>query len=297
MDQTKLAIFGGDRRMCVLASELVKRGINISVYAVPCIYLPEEVHISKSILSALDGADALILPLPVTKDGIHLNCDLGDRSPNVVDILKKANGRPVLSGNISAELKREAENMGVRVIDYFDNEELKIRNSLLTAEGAVSVAMNELDVALCGASSAVVGYGRIGMTLAAMLRSLGADVTVAARKGTDTARAAAFGLNTLKIGLDEQNRSTLFSLCRGYDIIFNTVPFRLFTDEILSKLDRETLFIDLASDPGGFDPEAARRYGIRTVKALSIPGKYAPVSAGRLLSEFVTEILKKEMIL
>jgi dipicolinate synthase subunit A len=185
----------------------------------------------------------------------------------------------------------EAARLGVRLYDYFDSEELKIKNAYLTAEGAVSLAMNELDLAIAGSRTAVVGYGRIGKFLARMLASLDSSVTVAARKPTDLAYAAGFGLDTLKI-TSRDGRSSLCDLADCH-VIFNTAPHWLFDSAVLPELSPDTLIIDLASAPGGVDPEAAGKYGIRVISALGLPGKYAPLTAGRYVGEAIVELIPK----
>ena len=78
---------------------------------------------------------------------------------------------------------------------------------------------------------------------------------------------------------------------RGYNIIYNTVPSVIFGRDFLSKVDRDTLLIELASVPGGFDICAARELGANISWALSLPGKYAPESAGAIIAENVLKIL------
>ena len=51
--------------------------------------------------------------------------------------------------------------------------------------------------------------------------------------------------------------------------------------------------IDLASKPGGVDLDAAARLGKRVVWALSLPGKVAPVTAGRAIQTAIYNILSE----
>ena len=62
-----------------------------------------------------------------------------------------------------------------------------------------------------------------------------------------------------------------------FDIIFNTIPSLILDDEILTKVKKDALIIDLASKPGGIDFDAAKSYGLKVIWALSLPGKIAPV--------------------
>ncbi len=296
MNDKKLAVLGGDKRQAALAAFLADRGFLVYAYNLPSELLPRGVTLADSLDVAMDGAAAIILPLPVSGDGIYLSCPFStdkDNLPQINDILTKAGNREVLGGRFSPRIREKADMLGVRLTDYFDIEELKIRNSMLTSEGALCIAMNTLEVSIAGSKSAVIGYGRLGKALAPMLKNMGSDVTVAARRSSDIAWAAAYGFNTLKIRLDCDGVSTLKKLGQGYDVIFNTVPSWVLDGRVLSGFSRETLIIDLASAPGGVDPSAAKEAGINVITALSIPGKYAPISAGQLIGEYIIEVLEK----
>ena len=78
-----------------------------------------------------------------------------------------------------------------------------------------------------------------------------------------------------------------------FDIIFNTIPSLILDDEILTKVKKDALIIDLASKPGGVDLAEAERLNIKTIHALGLPGKTAPVTAGEIIAESIIDTLKK----
>ena len=80
----------------------------------------------------------------------------------------------------------------------------------------------------------------------------------------------------------------------GYDIIYNTVPSLLFDCAFLEQVDKKTFIIELASAPGGIDVCAAKELGSNVLWAASLPGKYAPESAGKLIGDCVNRIVEKE---
>ncbi len=289
MREKKIVFMGGDGRQGAAAARLSELGYSVSVYGLP------EVGGLKRLekLDAVFTADALVLPLPMSGDGITVSSvgKFRDSAPRIDEILARAKGIPICAGRIQPKIKSEAERLGVRLFDYFLSEELMIKNAYLTAEGAVALAMNELDISLSGARTAVVGYGRIGKFLARMLDSLGADVTVAARRGTDLAYAGGFGYSTQRICI-VGGKSTLSALF-DCDIIFNTAPYWLFDAEVLEGFSANTLMIDLASAPGGFDPEAVKKLGLRVISAPGLPGKYAPMTAGSFVGDAIAELLPK----
>lgn len=76
-------------------------------------------------------------------------------------------------------------------------------------------------------------------------------------------------------------------------MIFNTVPVLLFSRDILQRMDRSTLLIDLASKPGGVDFTAAAELQLKTIWALSLPGRVAPKSAGFIIKNAILNMLKE----
>ena len=174
---------------------------------------------------------------------------------------------------------------GAEVFDYAARDDFAVLNAVPTAEGAVEVAMREYEGTVFGSRTLVTGFGRIGKILAKMLKALGSDVTVCARKPSDFAYIEALGYHA-------KNTASL-SLVHGYDIVFNTVPALIFDETLLKNTDEATLLIDLASLPGGVDFEAARKLGVDAHRALSLPGKCAPKSAGEIIKKTVFSIIEE----
>ncbi|HEY8531113.1 MAG TPA: hypothetical protein VIL08_02585, partial [Limnochorda sp.] len=81
--------------------------------------------------------------------------------------------------------------------------------------------------------------------------------------------------------------------CAAAEVIFNTVPAPVLDRARLESLRPETLIIDIASEPGGTDFEAARRLGLKAVLAVGLPGKVAPKSAGRILGQVIPRLIRE----
>ena len=142
----------------------------------------------------------------------------------------------------------------------------------------------------------MLGYGRVGTATAGLLRAMGASVTVAARKRSDLARAGIAGMRQLLID-SERPMCGMISLTRGYDLIINTIPVRLLSGDVLHHISPDTVIIDLASVPGGVDFDTAEKLGLNVTWALSVPGKYAPVTAGVIIGETVLSYLESEGVI
>ena len=130
----------------------------------------------------------------------------------------------------------------------------------------------------------VTGFGRIGRVLCRLLVAMGAQVTVAARKYSDFAWIGIFGAKAV-------HTDSLAEASAQADLVFNTVPSLLFDQKVLSALPKEAVVIDLASKPGGVDFAAAGRLGVKTIWALSLPGKVAPISSGEAIMDTILNIL------
>ena len=132
----------------------------------------------------------------------------------------------------------------------------------------------------------MTGYGRIGKILSKMLCGLGAHVSVEARKYADLAMIEGHGCEAMSL-------KELGHHVHEFDIIFNTVPAVLFDAELLKKVRKNTLIIDLASRPGGVDFEAAAKMGIKVIWALSLPGKVAPITSGAIIKDTIINVIRE----
>lgn len=295
----KLALLGGDMRQLSVVRELTALGFDVHLWGIDRAFCSvADISPECSWEEAIEDCRVLILPLPVSYDGVRVNCPLlsdfeGVKLSKVLNRLSK--DTPVLGGKFSSTVMTMFSEYGVKCLDYFLREELQIKNAVPTAEGAIALAMNELPITLSGAKAAVLGYGRIGKILAHKLKVLDVDVTVAARKYEDLAFAESYGFHGLHLDYSGDVNS-LEALTNGYDVIFNTIPFLVLGKTVIDKLSTSTLIIDLASAPGGVDFNAAKARQLKVLQALSLPGKCSPYTAGKIISQTIIQILEEEGI-
>ena len=238
---------------------------------------------------AMYEAKAVVLPIPAAvSEGIIPFTDLVEnitRSDSVIHLL---------GGKFSPYLKGIILSSKVKHYDYYEDEIFTIKNAYLTAEGALQLAMASIKGSIRQAKCAIIGYGRIGRALGEMMKAIGANTTVFARKEEMLVWAEHTGLYVNKIVPGKESSLEVLS---EFDIVFNTVPERIITNEILLGITSKTLLIELASPPGGFDPDIAEQCEVNFIKAGGLPGKYAPITAGRIVGETIVKFLKKEGIL
>lgn len=294
-ENIKIGVLGGDLRQAWLCSMLAEAGFETAVWGLRSAAdkMGGAVKCTKA-EDCVRYADAVILPLPISRDGVHLNSPLCEGSSLELSSLLDIVGKKTLlvGGNADVSLLEKIKKRNIRFVDYYAREELQIKNAIPSAEGALEMAMGLLDRTVFESRCAVIGYGRIGKVLSKMLAALGAGVMVCARKSTDIAWAQTLGYATLDIS----NEASLDALT-GQHVIFNTAPARLFGRERLEKIGRDTVYIDLVSEPYGVDVHAAQELGIRARKALSLPGKVAPASAAEIIYQSLMSILRDEGII
>ena len=80
-----------------------------------------------------------------------------------------------------------------------------------------------------------------------------------------------------------------------FDIIFNTIPALVLDGNSLIKVRDDALIIDLASKPGGVDFDLAKELGKKVIWALSLPGRVAPVTAGIIIKDTITNMIDEEV--
>lgn len=286
----QLTVLGGDRRELELVRVLAAEGARVRVVGLPADGVPGVERWTDAV-AAVQGARAVIAPMSSADAQGYLPTPLSPQEKIRLDEqLFAAIGRrtPLFIGVLHRMHAPLAQLHGVRVVELTALDEIAIANSIPTAEGAVQLAMEKLPITIHGADALVLGFGRCGMTLARLLAAMGANVGVVARRAAERARAK-------EMGLTPWTWPQLQEAAARQDVIFNTVPAVVLTDAVLAATRKDVLIIDIASAPGGTNFEAAKRLGRRVIWALGLPGKVAPVTAGRILAEHLPELIRAEL--
>lgn len=270
--------------MLFAAGEFARDGLDVSVCGFDITTGKYgDIRRENELISALDGAGYVILPLPYSRDGASVNAPFFSGKMAVADVLAAADERAyILGGMLGGDfLQRE------RTVDYYARENFAVLNAVPTAEGAVKLAIEETKRTLCGMNVAVLGFGRVGKILAKTLISLGANVTVFARSAEARAWAKVFFCRPLAF-------SKLYEHIGDFGCIFNTVPQTVITERELVCVKRGSVIIELASAPYGVDAKTAERMGVRVCPAPALPGRITPKTAGNIIYETIKEIMEEE---
>lgn len=276
-------IVGGDERMKFLAQHIAADGFPVCVCGLealsPCRGVAET-----DLVTLAEKSTVVLFPLPASRDGLYLNAPYAkDKIELNDDFARLFLNHTVYGGMLQKLIASSPVWREVAPEDYYRREELMVGNAIPTAEGAVGLAIQEYPGTINGAKCLITGFGRIGKSLALVLRAMGAEVYGSARRKEDLMLMRAFGVHPLAYR----------EIGQRFDLIFNTVPARVLTLPMLRLQTEETIIIELASAPGGVDPAHAAACGIRFIDAPSLPGRVAPKTAAAYIKEAVYNMLEE----
>ena len=286
-----VSIIGGDLRIVKLAELLIKDDFKVYVYGIENAEDLEEIDKlirCKTIEDAIKASDIILGPMPLSVDRKTLSAPFSDDKIVIDDLIEKmANkNKTFIAGKILDNVAEKLQEKNINFIDMLKREELVVLNTISTAEGTIQLAMEETQRTLHGSKILVMGFGRVGKVLAKMLDGIGAKVSCEARKDSDIAWIKAYGYTPIHLSEIENSLGE-------YDVIINTIPFLILDEERLKHIKKDCTIIDLSSNPGGVDRNAARKLDLKVIWALSLPGKVAPLTSAQFIQETLYHILKE----
>lgn len=283
------AFIGGDARQLEVIRRLAELDAGVTLFGFDN-WQHQDGGIRKRELTphALATVDAVILPVVGTDENGKVE-SLFASEELVLDDAHFA-GLPktavVFTGIAKPYLKQACAKHQIRLVELLERDDVAIYNSIPTAEGSIMMAIQHTDITIHGSVCMVLGLGRTGMTLARMLKGLGATVKAGVRKPEHFARALEMGC--VPFYTDDVARHAT-----DVDVLFNTVPDMIVTAQVIANLPHSAVIIDLASKPGGTDFRYAERRGVKAILAPSLPGIVAPKTAGRIIANCLVQMLSE----
>ena len=270
------AVIGGDRRSFYAAEKFREYGFETKLFGLreTRTYHPDEKI----------EAEAVLLPIPFTRDGIHIFAPESSEDICITDVLASVpKNALIFAGGANGIVDH-------RIADYAKRDDFAWMNAVPTAEGALLLALQNGKNTVRGMPVAVIGFGRVAFAVAKIFSAVGAQVTVFARREQARTQAHILGYTAKPI-------SELADCTELYSLWINTVPSRIFERNILERIPGDACIMELASAPYGVDFEEAASLGVRTLQASGLPGKYFPETAGYAVAETVRNILREKQIL
>lgn len=285
-------VLGGDYREIAAANELLSRGWHVFISGLPVVNdgtAQRAIYVTPDeIAGILPQVDILILPvLGIGSNGfVH-------RLPGMPDIewhdewfSLLPSGANLFIGKASEGMRLFCSRYGISLYELLSRDDFALYNAIPTAEGAIVSALTRSKRTLHGSNALVIGYGRSGYVIVEKLHGLQANVTVAARKADQRAKAVTSGCRAIPFGKLKQYAA-------DFDYIFNTVPALVLDGDVLRQCREDAVITDIASAPGGVDFNTAKELGISAALELGLPGKVAPVSAGQAIIQTIDTILEE----
>ncbi|MGG3279659.1 dipicolinate synthase subunit DpsA [Paenibacillus solani] len=238
----------------------------------------------------LSGADALILPVVGCDDEGRVSALFSEGALRLQEehIAAMPGHGVIYTGMAKPYLRSLCDKYKIKLVEILERDDVAIYNSIPTAEGALMMAIQNTDFTIHGSTSMVLGMGRTGFTMARSLQGLGAKIRMGVRRSEHYARAEEMGWKPFMI-------RDLGSYVTDIDLLFNTIPTMIVTAQIISKMPREAVIIDLASAPGGCDFRYAEKRGIKAMLAPGLPGIVAPKTAGIIMANTLVELISEEI--
>lgn len=176
-----------------------------------------------------------------------------------------------IDGNVFEKFKGKVytgvkKNIKGNVESFLDDEEIVLENTLISVEGIIDKISNLKKDTIC-----ILGYGNIGSKLYERLKK-DSLVFIGVKNSKD------LYLDNSFLTSDKNSLEDVFNKC---DLIINTVPNHIIDDDVLKKYSK--VFLDISSYPYAIDQNKLNNYPFYYQQYLSIPSKYAPDRAGKIL--------------
>ncbi len=290
------AVIGGDLRTIELIKIISKNSnYRIKTYGLKFNkdFKENNINICNSLQEALYNSDIVIGPVPFSKDGENIYSIDEKNIIKIKDFINNLGKNKIfIAGNICDEVIDQIKNKNKSLIieDIMKKSRFAIMNLVSTVEGAIKSAISNTDKILQGSNVLVLGFGRLGKLLAKRFKQLDAYVTCTARKEDDLAWIDVLGYDSINI---KNNLEELNKQLSKFDIIINTVPKLLLTNENIKYIKKECLLIELASKPGGIDKKECSKLGLNFVNEQGLPGRIAPFTSARIIYNEIKDILIK----
>lgn len=241
----KILFLGKDDRYEILIETLK---LKYQIYTIGYDY---KVGVERGSFKDINLYDIIVLPMSGIKN---------DRAGNVI-----------LPGNILDTYKGviytgRRDGLKGNVESFLDDEEIVKENTNITVDGIMHKIRNVNKDSIC-----ILGYGNIGKKLYDKLKD-NYLVIVGVPKEQE---------GIINDSFVTSNKGDLTKALVNSKLIINTVPDRIIDEDILKKISGS--FLDIASYPYAIDQAKIYDYPFEYQLYSSIPSKFAPDRAGKIL--------------
>lgn len=269
-------IIGGDERQIRLKNCLVSHGIQT------------ELLNGKNNSQSISSYNYVVLPIPVSKDGVNIYSSDKDFSMTVNEVMEKlTKAQIVFGGSMNQEFKTKLKEKDIEYYDILEDENFIISNAHLTAQGCLRLLLENTGEYIPGSKALIIGFGKVASALSMSLKAMGLDVYIAARSENQLQSAKCLGYKTVKL-------SNIGSCVYYFDYIFGTVPSNVLTKETINLFRDDCVYFELASAPFTAKKDDFIKLNKKYVFGGSLPGRYLPSASGRLLCDYIMQFISRQ---
>ena len=208
-------------------------------------------NISVSDIKSINDYSIIVLPMSGIKNNYASNVLIPDNLlDNYTGLIYTGNTKG-LKGNVES---------------FLSDKEIVYNNTIITVDGIMDRISSIDKVIIC-----ILGYGNIGSMLYDRLKD-NYKVIVGVKEDE---------VGIVKDSFSTSNKKDLEYYLKSSDLIINTVPSHIIDEDILGSIN--CYFLDIASYPYGVDKTKITNYKFKYDLYSSIPSKYAPIKAGKIL--------------
>ncbi len=205
-------------------------------------------------------------------------------APNIVVTEERLtdvkDGEILICGKLDKGAEIYAQNHSVEVHTLSDDEKFQADNALLTAEGALGIIIDHTMLSLGDIYALVIGFGRTGAAVCRLFDKL--DVRFDIATSASPRPAGAFARRV--VTASEADLS-------AYDVIVNTAPQKIISDEQALSVKPSVVYVELASAPA-LNLKMLQNLGIDAEKYPALPAKCSPESAAKAMETYIRRVVK-----
>lgn len=271
MATLQITVLGGNLRQAYAAEYLSSCGYEITCFGTPDFPYNSSIHIAESLSQALEDTSVVLMPAPFPPDDVHMLSQIPSHTS-------------VFYHGMPASFEEQLKEQDCKLYNLADVTGFCKENACLTAEGLLSEVIRYTPFSLLNTTILLIGYGKCGDAIGTLFSSLNTRIYVLEQDISKQLEAEKRGL----LALSNSEKRTLLPHC---DIVLNTVPNPVLTEQELKLLPGNCHIFDIASAPFGFSSDVTLEYALPYFRLPGLPGKFSPKSAGIVTGKTIERMI------
>ncbi|MBP3919968.1 MAG: hypothetical protein J6D28_00210 [Bacilli bacterium] len=285
-------VLGGDLRYLEIINNLSFK-YDIDVVGYKNTYINDKVKNINICSVDISKYDIIIFPVNGVMDKNLINCRFNNVPIKLDnDLLVGTKENVLIFSGISTPALNNMLKLADRECTFLMKDDDIVKgNSLLTAEGIIADIIINTEKSLNNEDILVLGYGNIGKVLVKYLSLFNSNITVGIIDYNDKLLLDQLGINNFFTN----DFSLLKESIGKADVIVNTVPNVIIDEKNYKYINKDSYILDISSHPHGFNQYSLDELFIKNKLYLGIPGKVAPITAGKILSKKITKVMEEKI--